>query len=243
MPALVTVVVLIAWEAGVRAGILKALFFPAPTTIIRTLAKMIANGDLFVDLGATLSRLGQGLLLGSGVGLLVGLVMGWSRPLREVVDPFIAAAHPIPKISILPLVMIVFGIGEASKVVLVAIASFFPTMINTMAGVRQIHPIHFEVAGNFGAGLGKTFTRVLVPGSLPLILTGLRLALNTALVVTIAVELLTAREGLGATIWLAWETLRTEDLYVALLTTALLGISFNQALRFLAQRLIPWQEK
>ena len=108
-----------------------------------------------------------------------------------------AAAHPIPKIAILPLVLIVFGIGETSKIVLIAVAAFFPMLINTMAGC-DIHPRHFEVAKNHGAG-PLVFRRVLWPGSLPLALAGARLALNTALVITVAVELLTARQGLGAT--------------------------------------------
>jgi NitT/TauT family transport system permease protein len=137
--------------------------------------------------------------------------------------------------------MIVFGIGETSKVVVVAVASFFPMLINTMAGVRQIHPIHFEVAKNYGASLRKIFTRIVVPGSLPLILTGMRLALNIALLLTIAVELVAAQKGLGSMIWFAWETMRTEELYVSLIVTAILGISFNFLLQTITKYLIPWR--
>jgi NitT/TauT family transport system permease protein len=238
---LIVVVVLVLWEVGVRAELVSALFFPAPSTIAESLFGMVVSGELWVDLRASMLRLSQGLVIGGGLGLLLGLVMGWSRRLRAIIDPFIAAVHPIPKISILPLIMIVLGIGEASKVALVAIATFFPLLINTMAGVRQISPIHFEVAESYGASRFHTFRDVVVPGSAPLILTGARLALNTALVITLAAELLTAREGLGAAIWLAWETLRTEDLYAVLLVTSLLGISFNRLLQYLTQRLVPWQ--
>ena len=183
----------------------------------------------------------SGALIGGAAGLSLGLLMGWSPRVRAIADPFVAAAHPIPKIAVLPLVLIIFGIGETSKIALIAVAAFFPMLINTMAGVRQIHPLHFEVAKNYGAGPWLVFRRVLWPGSLPLALAGARLALNTALVITVAVELLTARQGLGATIWLAWETMRTERLYVALLATAILGISFNLLLQFVAGRLAPWQ--
>jgi len=138
------------------------------------------------------------------------------------------------------LILVVFGIGEASKIAIVAISTFFPMLINTMAGVRQISPIHFEVAENYGANRFHTFTHVVVPGSLPLIIVGARLSLNTALVLTIAVELLTAREGLGAMIWLAWETFRTEELFASLIVIALLGFSFNRILRYLNQRFLPW---
>ncbi len=241
LPALLVVLALFVWEMSVYFGHLSALFFPAPSTIAQSLVELTRNGELLTDLSATLSRLLQGLLIGGSSGLLLGLLMGYSQPLRTIVDPFIAAIHPMPKISLLPLVMIVFGIGEASKIVLIAMAAFFPMLINTMAGVRQINPIYFEVAQNYGASGHQVFRRVVLPASLPLILTGARLALNSAFVVTIAVELLSAQEGLGATIWLAWQTLHTEELYVALFVTALLGIISNRFLLTLSQRLIKWQ--
>ncbi len=241
LPALILLALLASWEISVYLGWISALFFPAPTTIAQTFGKQLINGKLLEALWATFGRLGPGLLAGGMAGLLLGAWMGWSRWLRVVADPFVAAFHPVPKISILPLVMIIFGIGETSKIVLVAISTFFPMLINTMAGVQQIAPIHFEVAKNYGASTYKLFRRVIMPGSLPLILTGARLALNTALVTTIAVELLSAQTGLGAMIWLAWETLRTEELYVALFTTALIGIGVNRSLQWCEQKFIHWQ--
>ena len=243
LPAVVVVVVLTVWEWQVRSGRLSALFFPAPSVITLTLFRLLTNGELAIHVGATLSRLFLGFALGGVVGLVLGLVMGWSRSLRAIVDPFVAAAHPVPKIALLPLIMIIFGIGESSKVVVVAVATFFPMLINAMAGVRQISPIHFEVAENYGASLFKVFTRIVIPGSLPLVLAGTRLALNVALLLTIAVELIAAQKGLGAMIWFAWETLRTEELYAALAVTAVLGIGFNLILQRLAMHLVPWQVK
>jgi len=234
-------VALAIWEWQVRIGGLSALFFPAPSTIARTLARLVTSGELETHLSATLSRLFLGFALGGLPGLILGLAMGWSRRLRAIIDPLIAAAHPVPKIAVLPLIMIIFGIGESSKIVVVAVAVFFPMLINTMAGVRQISPIYFEVAKNYGASLFKVLTRVVVPGSLPLVLTGTRLALNTALVLTIAVEVVAAQEGLGEMIWFAWQTLRTEELYATLIVIAALGISFNLILQRLTARLVPWQ--
>jgi ABC-type nitrate/sulfonate/bicarbonate transport system permease component len=243
LPAVAVAVALAVWEWQVRTGRLSALFFPAPSTIALTLVRLLTNGELATHLSATLSRLFLGFALGGLSGLILGLTMGWSRRLRAVVDPLIAAAHPVPKIAVLPLFMIIFGIGESSKVVVVAVTVFFPMLINTMAGVRHISPIHFEVAQNYGASLFKVFTRVVVPGSLPLVLTGTRLALNVALLLTIAVELRAAQEGLGAVIWFAWETMRTEELYASLGITAVLGIGFNLLLQRLAAHLVPWQEE
>jgi ABC-type nitrate/sulfonate/bicarbonate transport system permease component len=238
---LIVVTLLLIWELGVRVGVISALFYPAPSTIARTLVKFIANGQMALNVGTTLSRLFTGLLLGGIPGLLLGLLMGWSPRLRAVIDPLVAAMHPIPKISLLPLVMIIFGIGETSKIVLIAIATFFPMLINTVAGVRQIHPIHFEVAQNYRASRLNILRYLVLPGSLPSVLTGLRLAVNIALLITMSTELVSARTGLGAMIWLAWETLRTEELFAALVVIATLGTLFSLVLQWLSQRLVPWQ--
>jgi len=241
LPAGVVAAALAIWEWQVGTGSLSALFFPAPSAIALTLVRLLTSGELATHLSATLSRLFLGFALGGLPSLILGLTMGWSRRLRAVVDPFIAAAHPVPKIAVLPLIMIIFGIGESSKVVVVAVATFFPMLINTMAGVRQISPIHFEVAQSYGASVFKVFTRVIAPGSLPLVLTGARLALNVALLVTIAVELVAAQEGLGEMIWFAWQTLRTEELYASLIVIAALGIILSLLLQYLTARLVPWQ--
>lgn len=240
LPSMISLALLAGWEFSIYLGWISALFFPAPTVIARAFVEQISNGELIEAVWVTFGRLLVGLVSGGMAGLLLGAWMGWSRRVRMVVDPFVAAFHPVPKISILPLVMIIFGIGETSKIVLVAIAAFFPLLLNTMTAVHQINPLHLEVARHYGAAGIKLFRRVILPASLPLILTGLRLALNAALVITVAVELISARTGLGATIWLAWETLRTEELYVALFTTALIGIGFNRLLQFCERRLIHW---
>lgn len=232
---------LLVWEGAARGGIVPTLFFPAPTTVAATLLGLFASGEMGTHLGATLSRVVAGLLLGGVPGVLFGWLMGWSRPLRRLLDPFVAAAHPIPKIAIFPLILIIFGIGPFSKVLVVAVAVFFPILINTMTGVRQIHPIYFEVADNYGAGRRKTLSRVVIPGSMPFVMAGTRIALNVALTLTIAVELITAQEGFGALIWLSWQTLRTEDLYAGIVMTALLGIGFRYLVHYLTNRFVPWQ--
>jgi NitT/TauT family transport system permease protein len=229
------------WEALARAKAVSPVFFPAPTVIFRTMGRLTRSGALPVDLGMTLQRLAAGFILGAVPGVALGLAAGWSRRLRAVTDPLVAAAHPIPKIAILPLVMVILGIGETSKIALVAITAFFPMIINTMAGVRHISPIHFEVARNYGAKRLHIFRHVIFPGSLPMILTGVRLALNMALLVTIATELVSANKGLGALIWRAWQTLRVEELYAGLFVASALGIGFNGLVFWLSALLTPWR--
>ncbi|MBK8048536.1 MAG: ABC transporter permease [Anaerolineales bacterium] len=234
---------LVAWELAARADMISPLFFPAPSAILATFWRMLIRGELVVATGYTLARLSAGLLLGGALGLVLGLLMGWSSAARALAEPVVAAVHPLPKLALLPLVLILFGIGEQSKVVLIALTAFFPLLINTTAGVRQIDAHTWEVARHYGARGWMLLRRVVWPASLPLVLTGAQLSLNAALVVTVAVELLSAQQGLGATIWLAWQTLRTEEMYATLIVIALVGMLSNLVLVRLEHRLIPRKRK
>lgn len=240
LPVIILVLSLGIWEALARLGIISTLFYPPPSKIMVTWWQLLVGGKLLPNLEITLARLAIGFILGMIPGLFLGFAMGWSHNLRVIIDPFIAAFHPIPKTAIFPLFMIILGIGESSKIFTIAIATFFPVLINSMAGVRQINPVYFEVAHNYGAKSWEKLTRVILPGSLPMVLAGVRIAFNNTLMITIALELLTARKGLGVLIWYAWETLRTQELYATLITVALIGIIANHLLQKLTQAAAPW---
>jgi len=240
VPALVIAGFFLIWELLAKGELVSRLFFPAPTKILENFWGMIIDGSMLMHLAATLQRLLAALVLGGIPGILLGLAMGWSSSLRTLVDPLVAALHPIPKIAVFPLIIMFFGIGETSKIVAIAITVFFPCLINSMAAVRQLPPVYFDVARNYGASRFKTFQRVVWPGSLPMVLAGLRIASAVALTVTIAVELLSAGKGLGVVIWFSWQTFRTADLYSALIVIALLGILFNVLMKKMGEILIPW---
>jgi len=240
LPVLIALTILFGWEISSRSEIISVLFFPPPSKILVNLFHQIQSGEILMNTLITLGRLVLGILFGGSIGLSLGLTMGWSSVFRKIVDPFVAAFHPMPKIAILPLVMIIFGIGELSKIVVIAMGGFFPLLINTMVGVRQIEPIYFDVAKNYGAKTLTLFMKVIIPGSMPSILGGFRIAVNSAFLITIAVELLTAQEGMGATIWLAWETFRIINLYSALFVVLALGICFNYIIERMSKYLIRW---
>lgn len=240
---LLVLLTLAIWELMARFGWISTLFFPPPSKILLNFITLIISGKLFPHLAITLFRLAAGCLIGGIPGLVLGLAMGWSPTIRKVFDPIIAALHPLPKIAIFPLIMIIFGLGNASKIAAIAIASFFPMLINSMAGVQQINPVYFEVTRNFGAGVWKTFTRVIIPGSLPMILTGIRLSINVALLITIAVEWVSSKTGLGVLIWFSWQTLRIEELYASLIVIGLLGFLINYGLQMLTLHLSPWKQE
>lgn len=237
----IVVVLLAAWELAARRGSISTLFFPAPSQVFETLVGLVRSGRVARDLGATLGRLFAGLALGCIPACFLGLMMGWSRRVRNALDPIVAAIHPIPKIAILPILMVLFGIGELSKVMAVAFAAFFPMLINSQAGVRSLSPLLFEVVRSYGARPRQVLWHVVLPGSLPMILAGLRISINVGLLVTIAVEFLAARHGLGSLIWMSWETFRTEELYAGVVVIALLGIAFAQLIAWLHRKLIPWR--
>jgi len=239
----VPVAVLVAaamWEWASRHAVVSPLFFPPPSEIARALGQLVSEGTLGPHLRATLTRLAIGLVCGGIPGLAIGLMMGWSPRLRAAFDPLVAALHPLPKIAVLPLVMMIVGIGEASRVIVVAVAAFFPLLVNSMAGVRQIHPLYFEAAEAYGASRRRVLAHVVVPGSLPLVMTGVRLAFNVGMLIAISVELVSAREGLGKLLWVSWQSMRTEDVYAALVVIAVLGAGFNALLGWLTARLTPW---
>jgi NitT/TauT family transport system permease protein len=232
---------LMLWEGAVAARLLSPLLFTPPGEIARTILALVGDGTLLVNGVATLGRVFAGLALGGAFGVGLGLLMGWSRAVRTSVDPWVAAAHAIPKIAVFPLFIFLMGIDEEPKLAVAALVAFFPMLISAMAGVGQIHPVHLEVAQNYGAHLRHIITRVVLPGSLPVLLSGVRLAFNGALLATIAVEMVGARSGLGVIIWSAWETLQTENLWASLVVIAVTGITFNFLLEALTRRLVPWQ--
>ena len=243
VPVAIVVGFLLLWEWLSQTGRVSTLFFPAPTHSLKTLYDWAQSGELWHEFSVTFSRVVLGFAYGGGIGLLTGLLLGYSRRLRAMFDPLIAAIHPVPKLAVLPIILIIFGIGEESRLILISFSTFFPVFINSMAGVLQINPIYFEVAANYGASRWQTFRRVVVPCSLPIVLSGARLALNLSLSITMAIELRFANDGLGTVLWLSWETLRTSLLYATVIILAIMGIVFNWSLVTAKKRLAPWHQE
>lgn len=232
---------LILWEIASRTGVLDDRFFPAPTSIMSTLVDLAGTGELWVNTWVSLRRLVLGLLLGGIPGVVLGLIMGLYRPVRSALDPIIAATYPIPKSAIFPLLLLIFGLGELSKVVMVAIGAFFPIVINAAAGVRELDRIYHDVGKNFGASRWQTFRTIALPGSMPLVLTGVKLAVGLGLILIVIAEMLGAKSGLGYMIWNAWQIFSVETMYVGLVVISLLGVVFTFALNEIERFLVPWR--
>lgn len=231
---------LLVWEFTVRIGILDYRFFPPPTVVIITLIEMIMSGELFDHLFISLQRILLGFLLGAVPGVILGLLIGWNRWFRAFLDPLISAFYPIPKISLLPLILIIFGIGEMSKVIIVAIAGMFQVLLTTAHGVRNIDPVLIQAGKNYGAKGFTLFSKVILPASLSSIFSGLRLSLGICLLIIVAAEFVAANHGIGYMIWISWSTLSVKKMYVGLVVIAALGILFTRGLESLGKRLMPW---
>ena len=234
---------LLLWQILSWMKVLDSRFIPSPITIFEGGVALIRTGELWTHLGASLWRLAWGFLLGTIPGIALGLLMGLSRYARAALDPIVAATYPIPKIAILPLIMLYFGLGETSKIVIIAIAVVYLVLINTMVGVMSIDRIYFDVAKTFNAPRLKLFTRVIIPGALPLIFAGLRLSLGVSLIVIVSAEFVAAKSGIGYLIWTSWETLVIENMFVGIIVITVLGVVSTFLLKELERVLIPWKEE
>jgi NitT/TauT family transport system permease protein len=162
------------------------------------------------------------------------------RTPRLILSPIIAALYPVPKIAIFPILLLVFGLGDASKWAIVAIGTFFLVFYNTLSGVLQAPPIYFDVGANAGASRIQVFRTIALPAALPSIFTGIRLATGTTFILVAASEFVGARNGLGWFIWSSWQTLQVERMYVGIIAISLLGYLTLQLIHVIEARLIPW---
>lgn len=235
------VALLVAWEMLAAASLLNVLFFPPPSAIARSAWALAQSGELGDHLNATLARTLLGFLLGSVVGLGVGLLMGRSHRFRWSVEPMVSALVSLPKLSLLPLLMLVLGLGERPRVALTAAAAFVVAAFQTFDAIRAINTDHVELARNYGATSARLIRLVYLPSALPQILTGLRLALGRALAVAVSVEIVGAPYGLGHLIWSGWQTFAIEEIYVGVFAAALLSVAFHAGMRGLEKVLVPWR--
>ncbi len=234
------IVLFIAWEWASATGLLREAFFPRPSTIVIHLRHLAADGTLWDHTAMTLIRIGWAFALAAVLGVGIGLAMGLWRQLREGLDPVFAVIYPIPSILFLPLVSFLVPPGEIALVVTTAVTSFFRIAFTTTHGVRQIDRLVVEAAVHYGARGWRLFATVLLPGALPFIFTGLRLGLGFALIVVVAVEIVSTSRGLGALLWLSWQILKVEDMYATFFVIALLGAVLSYGLAALRTRLLPW---
>lgn len=233
---------LVIWELICALGVVSPLFLPSPSAILKALYSLTISGEIGNSLLASLSRIGFGFLAGSLIGLAVGLITGISALGDRLGTPIVQALYPIPKIALLPLFILWLGIGELSKVTIIALGVFFPIAMNTYSGVKNVDPLLIKVAVSFNASRWLTIKSVVLPGALPVIFTGMRLAAGTSLLLLVAAEMIAAQVGIGALILHYGDLMITDKLMAGVIVLSALGLCFHLFLQWLEKKVIPWKE-
>jgi len=231
--------VLLLWQWTAMRG--APDFVLPPLEIAKQFIAALGTRELYVDAAASLMRALPGFVVGVSLGIVLGLAAGIARAFDEMLSPLVFLTYPVPKIVMLPVFMLWFGIGDLSKVMIIALACFYPAFINAYYGARATPRILVWSARNMGASEAEVFRRVVLPGALPQIFAGLRVALALSFIVMFAAEMINARSGLGHLIREAENSLRFDLMYVSLLTIAILGYAGDRLLRAARARFLRWE--
>ncbi len=234
-------IVLLVWEAVVQLGFVKRVTVSAPSLILGTAINDFTTGIIWPHLLVSGQEFVLGLAAALLTGIPLGLLIGLFRRLNYLVDPWLSAIYATPTIALVPLIVIVFGIGLTSKVVVVWLEAIFMVVISTMAGVHAAEARHLEIARSFGASRWLTFRSVILPASVPFILTGVRLGSTRAIVGVVVAEFLASNAGIGFYINFSGTTFRTDRVMLGVILLGLIGIVLGESIRRLERRFDRWR--
>jgi NitT/TauT family transport system permease protein len=240
--AVVAFVLLLAlWQGVAALKLVNPLFLPAPSSIAAALWALAESGDLAHHILASLYRITVGWLIGTGAGLAAGFAIGLFGIARSIGVPLVSALFPIPKIALLPLFILWFGIGEPSKVATIALGVFFPTSVAAFGAVDNVPRSLIRMAQSFGVPAQGIVWKVVLPGALPGILSGFRISASIALILVVAAEMINAQHGIGALVLIAGNLMQTDQLLAGVVVLSVLGLLVAALLGFLERRLLHWR--
>ncbi|MFG1378249.1 ABC transporter permease subunit [Xanthobacter autotrophicus] len=234
------VLLVVVWEVLAQTGFVTPQVLPAPSKVVRTAFKLATTGSLLEDLGTSLLRAAAGFIIGGTIAFPLGILVGFSRLAEALVDRSVQMVRAIPFLALLPLVIVWFGVGEGQKIFLVALGVAFPIYINTTLGIRQVDPKLMELGRVQGLSTRQMITRIILPGALPSILTGVRYSLATAWLALVVAETIGAQAGIGFLAMDAREFLRTDVVVLTIVIYALIGVAADSVARLLERRLLAW---
>ena len=233
------VAVLLVWQLAALRGLPDYVL--SPVEIAKHFLEALGSAELYEHAWASLARSLPGFAIGSALGALFGLAAGTARWFDRMLSPAVFLTYPVPKIVMLPIFMLWFGIGDLSKVLIIALACFYPVFINAYYGVKATRTILVWSALNMGASEAEIFRRVVVPSAAPMIFASMRVSLALSFIVMFAAEMIAASSGLGYLTRIAENSLRFDLMYVSLLAIAILGYAGDRLVRFAQRRLLAWQ--
>ena len=242
LPPLTIVAVVVAWEALVRLRGIAPIYLPAPSSVFVYLSRMIADGSMPYHLGITLLRIFVGFGLAAVFGIALGVLMGMSRTIARVADVWIAALYPLPKISLIPLLIIWVGTGEAYKIVISAVSAFFPIVISTYSGIRQTDRGLIKAAKDLGANARQIQLKVVIPGAIPSIFAGLHLGIGIAIILVVAAEMIggSSQGGMGWLLISSGQVMETEKVFASLIVLAVVGAVVIKLQQWIDRKVAPW---
>lgn len=241
--AATTLALLALWELAVQAGWADPLFTSSPLRILAAGYAMFADGSIYPHLAVSGLELLVGYSLAIAVAVPLGILFGWYPRLNAAFDPAISALYATPRIALVPLIVIWFGIGLGSKFAIIFLSALFPILINTIAGVQSVDRDFVKVGRSFGASDWQMFLTVVMPASVPFLLTGLRLGLGHALIGIVVGELYAAQAGVGFMIAMAGATFQTDKLMVGIILIAGTGVILTNLLRMIERRFDRWRPR
>lgn len=236
-------VVIALWYLFRASGLVTPSLIPTPGQIAVKFWERLTGGDLLFSMYISTQRVFIGVVLGAACAVPVGFVLGWYRTVRRFVDPLINFFRALPPIALIPLVIVYFGIGETAKVIILFYAAFFSSAIVMYEGISQINPLYVRVARTLGASDLEIFGRVIVPLSVPHILTALRVSLGVGWATLVAAELIAAQKGLGAIIENAADYFQLSTIYMGIMCIGFIALAMDLGLRALTRRLLVWQDR
>jgi NitT/TauT family transport system permease protein len=234
--------VLGAWEILVRSGTINAFLLGSPSAIAKMAVSMIASGQLMEDAYATVRATITGFAIGSAVGSLAGLLLWFSRTVSRVIDPFVVALNGVPKIALAPMIIIWFGSGIFSKMVLAAVSTFIVALLSAYQATHQIDASQINLMKSFGASKPQIFTKIIVPSSLPWIISAFRINIGLALVSVVGGEFISSDKGLGHMIFVEGNLFNLPAVWVGVFTLMIVAALLYTCVSLLEARLLPWSE-
>ena len=231
------------WVLLRESGLINPTLLPSPLSVFKVFWTNLTEGELLANIRMSVQRVVLGLLLGMLVAVPVGFLVGWYKPVRRFVDPLINFFRALPPIALIPLVIVYLGIGEVAKIAILFYASFFAAVIVMYEGMTQISPVYIRVARTLGATDFEIFTKVMLPMTVPHMLTALRVALGVAWATLVAAELVAAQQGLGAMIQNASAFFDLGTIYLGIICIGALALGMDLLLRRISKRLVAWQDK
>ena len=237
---LLVLALLVLWEATARLGIVQSSNWPPFSTVMVSMVNSIADGELLPVIVSTLWRMARGYVIGCALGIVVGVPIALYRPVRLALLPTIDLLRPIPIPAIIPPLIFLMGLGETMRLFAIAFATFFPVVLNTIAGVASVEPVYHQVARTFGVPRWTALRRVVFPASLPYILAGLRTSLGIAFVVTVIAEMIVGQEGIGYYLITMEFAMRTPEMYGGIILVTCIAYLLNRGFVAWEARAIRW---